>query len=105
MVVPSTEAGGIAKHSAKLVTAGACAHVPKFTFLIGGSFGAGNYGMFGRAYSPRLLEEWAKNAEERFKAPLVAKYEKEGHPLSLSAWLWDDCVIRPSDTSYAGVGS
>ncbi|KAJ2830465.1 hypothetical protein IWW50_000266, partial [Coemansia erecta] len=53
----------------------------------------------------RCSEEWAKNAEERFKAPLVAKYEKEGHPLSLSAWLWDDCVIRPSDTSYAGVGS
>ncbi|KAJ2342280.1 hypothetical protein GGF43_005968, partial [Coemansia sp. RSA 2618] len=43
-------------------------------------------------------EGWAKEAEERFKVPLVAKYEEEGHLLSLSAWLWDDGVIRPSDT-------
>ncbi|KAJ3063598.1 Methylcrotonoyl-CoA carboxylase beta chain, mitochondrial [Podochytrium sp. JEL0797] len=58
MVGKSAEAGGIAKNGAKLVTAVACANVPKFTVLIGGSFGAGNYGMCGRAYSPRFLWSW-----------------------------------------------
>ena len=58
MVGGAYEAGGIAKHGAKLVTAVACAEVPKFTVLIGGSFGAGNYGMCGRAYSPRFLFSW-----------------------------------------------
>jgi 3-methylcrotonyl-CoA carboxylase beta subunit len=58
MVGGRYEAGGIAKDGAKLVTAVACAEVPKFTVLIGGSFGAGNYGMAGRAYSPRFLFSW-----------------------------------------------
>jgi len=58
MVGGSYEAGGIAKDGAKLVTAVACAEVPKITVLIGGSFGAGNYGMCGRAYSPRFLFTW-----------------------------------------------
>ena len=58
MVGQKYEAGGIAKHGAKLVTAVACARVPKFTVIIGGSFGAGNYGMCGRAYDPRLLWMW-----------------------------------------------
>ncbi len=58
MVGGAYEAGGIAKHGAKLVTAVACAEVPKFTIIIGGSFGAGNYGMCGRAYSPRFLFTW-----------------------------------------------
>eukprot|EP01114_Cavostelium_apophysatum_P005461 TRINITY_DN1648_c0_g1_i1.p1 TRINITY_DN1648_c0_g1~~TRINITY_DN1648_c0_g1_i1.p1 ORF type:complete len:396 (+),score=120.17 TRINITY_DN1648_c0_g1_i1:570-1757(+) len=58
MVGKEYEAGGIAKHGAKLVTAVACAQVPKFTVIIGGSFGAGNYGMCGRAYSPRFLWQW-----------------------------------------------
>ncbi|KAJ3097399.1 Methylcrotonoyl-CoA carboxylase beta chain, mitochondrial [Physocladia obscura] len=58
MVGKAAEAGGIAKNGAKLVTAVACANVPKFTVLIGGSFGAGNYGMCGRAYSPRFLWTW-----------------------------------------------
>lgn len=58
MVGQKYEAGGIAKHGAKLVTAVACAQVPKFTVLIGGSFGAGNYGMCGRAYDPRFLWMW-----------------------------------------------
>ncbi|KAJ2796625.1 Methylcrotonoyl-CoA carboxylase beta chain, mitochondrial, partial [Coemansia helicoidea] len=130
MVGSSAEAGGIAKHGAKLVAAVACARVPKFTFLIGGSFGAGNYGMCGRAYSPRFLwmwpnarisvmggeqaasvlaqvrrdalahrgQDWPAADEERFKAPLTAKYEAEGHPFYASARLWDDGVIRPSDT-------
>jgi 3-methylcrotonyl-CoA carboxylase beta subunit len=52
------EAGGIAKHGAKMVTAVACARVPKMTVIIGGSFGAGNYSMCGRAYSPRFLWMW-----------------------------------------------
>jgi 3-methylcrotonyl-CoA carboxylase beta subunit len=58
MVGSKYEAGGIAKDGAKLVTAVACAKVPKFTVIIGGSFGAGNYGMCGRAYSPRFLWTW-----------------------------------------------
>jgi 3-methylcrotonyl-CoA carboxylase beta subunit len=58
MVGQKYEAGGIAKDGAKMVTAVACARVPKFTVIIGGSFGAGNYGMCGRAYSPRLLFMW-----------------------------------------------
>ena len=58
MVGKQYEAGGIAKHGAKMVTAVACANVPKFTVLIGGSFGAGNYGMCGRAYDPRFLFMW-----------------------------------------------
>ena len=58
MVGKQFEAGGIAKDGAKLVTAVATANVPKFTVVIGGSFGAGNYGMCGRAYSPRFLWMW-----------------------------------------------
>jgi 3-methylcrotonyl-CoA carboxylase beta subunit len=58
MVGKKYEEGGIAKHGAKLVTAVACAQVPKFTVIIGGSFGAGNYGMCGRAYDPRFLWMW-----------------------------------------------
>lgn len=58
MVGKQYEAGGIAKHGAKMVTAVACAKVPKFTILIGGSFGAGNYGMCGRAYDPNFLFMW-----------------------------------------------
>lgn len=58
MVGTQYEAGGIAKHGAKMVTAVACAQVPKITVLIGGSFGAGNYGMCGRAYDPRFLYMW-----------------------------------------------
>jgi 3-methylcrotonyl-CoA carboxylase beta subunit len=58
MVGSKYEAGGIAKDGAKMVTAVACAKVPKFTVIIGGSYGAGNYGMCGRAYSPRFLWMW-----------------------------------------------
>ena len=58
MVGKKYETSGIAKNGAKMVTAVACAKVPKFTIIIGGSFGAGNYGMCGRAYSPRLLFIW-----------------------------------------------
>jgi 3-methylcrotonyl-CoA carboxylase beta subunit len=58
MVGKKYEAGGIARDGAKLVTAVACARVPKITVLVGGSYGAGNYGMCGRAYSPRFLFTW-----------------------------------------------
>jgi len=61
MVGRAYEAGGIAKDGAKMVMAVACASVPKFTVIIGGSFGAGNYGMCGRAYSPRFLWMWYVN--------------------------------------------
>jgi 3-methylcrotonyl-CoA carboxylase beta subunit len=128
MVGRKYEAGGIAKDGAKLVTAVATAQVPKVTMIIGGSFGAGNYGMCGRAYSPRFLWMWpnarisvmggeqaatvlamvrresierkggAWSAEEEaeFRAPILEKYEREGHPLYSSARLWDDGIIDPA---------
>lgn len=58
MVGRDAEAGGIAKNGAKMVTAVSCAKVPKLTVIIGGSYGAGNYGMCGRAYGPRFLYMW-----------------------------------------------
>ena len=58
MVGREAEAGGIAKNGAKMVTAVACANVPKITVLVGGSYGAGNYGMCGRSYQPRFLYMW-----------------------------------------------
>jgi len=114
MVGKEYEAGGIAKDGAKLVTAVACAQVPKFTVVIGGSFGAGNYGMCGRAYSPRQLWMWP-NARisvmggEQAATVLTtvgradpdeirAKYEREGNPYYSTARLWDDGVIDPLDT-------
>jgi 3-methylcrotonyl-CoA carboxylase beta subunit len=125
MVGGRYEAEGIAKHGAKLVTAVATAQVPKVTVLIGGSFGAGNYGMSGRAYSPRFLFSWPNSrisvmggeqaasvlatvhrdaakwsAEEReaFMAPVRQKYEDEGNPWYATARLWDDGVIDPAQT-------
>jgi acetyl-CoA carboxylase carboxyltransferase component len=108
------EAGGIARDGAKLVMAVACAEVPKFTVVIGGSFGAGNYGMCGRAYGPRQLWMWP-NARisvmggEQAATVLTmvgdadpdeirAKYEVEGNPYYSTARLWDDGVIDPLDT-------
>ena len=122
MVGKEYENGGIAKDGAKLVTAVACAEVPKFTVVIGGSFGAGNYGMCGRAYSPRQLWMWPNarisvmggpqaasvlstvkgnmNADEKaaFEAPILQKYEQEGSPYYSTARLWDDGIIDPLDT-------
>ncbi len=125
MVGGKYEAGGIAKDGAKLVTAVASANVPKFTVLIGGSFGAGNYGMCGRAYSPRFLftwpnsrisvmggeqaasvlatvhrdaDKWTKEQEEAFKAPIRQTYEDEGNPYHATSRLWDDGVIDPVQT-------
>jgi 3-methylcrotonyl-CoA carboxylase beta subunit len=127
MVGRKYEAGGIAKDGAKMVTAVACARVPKLTLVIGGSFGAGNYGMCGRAYGPRFLwmwpnarisvmggeqaaavlaqvkkdnmkEPWPAEAEEAFKAPIREQYERQGHPYYASARLWDDGIIAPADS-------
>src|SRR5690606_32620509 len=119
MVGKAYEHGGIAKHGAKMVTAVACARVPKFTVIIGGSFGAGNYAMAGRAYSPRFLWMWP-NARisvmggeqaatvlsmvgdpERRAAEaerIRAQYEEQGNPYYSTARLWDDGVIDPVDT-------
>ncbi len=125
MVGGKYEAEGIAKHGAKLVTAVATATVPKITVLIGGSFGAGNYGMCGRAYSPRFLftwpnsrisvmggeqaasvlatvhrdaEKWTAEETEAFKAPIRQRYEDEGNPWFATARLWDDGIIDPAQT-------
>jgi 3-methylcrotonyl-CoA carboxylase beta subunit len=130
MVGQKYEAGGIAKDGAKMVMAVSCAKVPKFTVIIGGSYGAGNYGMCGRAFGPRFLWMWpnarisvmggeqaamvlatvrrdiveakggAWSAEEEaaFKAPIRARYDREGHPYYASARLWDDGIIDPADT-------
>ena len=125
MVGGKYEAEGIAKHGAKLVTAVATAQVPKITVLVGGSFGAGNYGMCGRAYSPRFLfswpnsrisvmgaeqaasvlatvhrdaERWTAEEVEEFKAPIRARYEAEGHSWHATARLLDDGIIDPAQT-------
>jgi len=125
MVGGKYEAEGIAKHGAKLVTAVATAQVPKITVLIGGSFGAGNYGMCGRGYGPRFLftwpnsrisvmggeqaasvlatvhrdaDKWTPEEAEAFKAPIRAKFETEGDPWHATAQLWDDGIIDPAQT-------
>ncbi|RIV83881.1 carboxyl transferase domain-containing protein [Aurantiacibacter zhengii] len=125
MVGGKYEAEGIAKHGAKLVTAVATAQVPKITVVIGGSFGAGNYGMCGRAYSPNFMftwpnarisvmggeqaasvlatvhrdaDKWSEDEAEEFKAPIRQKYEDEGNPYYATARLWDDGVIDPVQT-------
>jgi 3-methylcrotonyl-CoA carboxylase beta subunit len=133
MVGKKYETGGIAKDGAKMVQAVASTTVPKFTVLIGGSFGAGNYGMCGRAYQPRFLFTWPNSRisvmggeqaagvlvqvkkdqleakgqklsaadEQQLKAPILEKYETEGHPLYATARLWDDGVIDPRQTRSA----
>jgi 3-methylcrotonyl-CoA carboxylase beta subunit len=114
MVGKEYEAGGIARDGAKLVMAVACADVPKFTVVTGGSFGAGNYAMCGRAYSPRQLWMWP-NARisvmggeqaatvlamvgDADPTDIRAKYESEGSPYYSTARLWDDGIIDPLDT-------
>jgi len=119
MVGKDAERNGIAKHGAQLTTAVACARVPKLTLMIGGSFGAGNYGMCGRAYSPRFLFSWPGSRisvmggeqaggvlaslakpehAEKVKAKLVDQFERESRVEYASARLWDDGVIDPADT-------
>jgi 3-methylcrotonyl-CoA carboxylase beta subunit len=133
MVGRKYETGGIAKDGAKMVQAVASTTVPKLTVLIGGSFGAGNYGMCGRAYQPRFLFTWPNSRisvmggeqaasvlaqvkkdqleqkgqvlsaaeEQELKAPILEKYETEGHPLFATARLWDDGVLDPRQTRSA----
>ncbi|HEY5880787.1 MAG TPA: carboxyl transferase domain-containing protein, partial [Nakamurella sp.] len=122
MVGREYEAGGIAKNGAKMVTAVASTRVPKLTVIIGGSFGAGNYSMCGRAYSPRFLFMWPNarisvmggeqaatvlaavrrpddpEPETDFKERIRAQYDTQGHPYYSTARLWDDGVIDPADT-------
>ncbi|MBA3578107.1 MAG: methylcrotonoyl-CoA carboxylase [Sphingomonas sp.] len=125
MVGGKYEAEGIAKHGAKLVTAVATAQVPKITVLIGGSFGAGNYGMAGRAYGPRFLftwpnsrisvmggeqaasvmatvhrdaDKWTPEQAEAFKQPIRDDYEAQGNAWHATARLWDDGIIDPAQT-------
>ncbi len=115
MVGRDYEAGGIAKDGAKLVTAVACARVPKLTVIIGGSFGAGNYGMCGRAYSPRFLFMWpnarisvmggeqaavvmTEVGQAEVGAQLREQYEQQGRPVYSTARIWDDGVIDPRAT-------
>ncbi len=130
MVGGDAEAGGIAKHGAKMVQAVATATVPRLTVVVGGSHGAGNYGMCGRGYDPRFLFTWPNSRvsvmggaqaanvlaqvkreqmkrrgepfsdddEHAIKAPILEKYEDEGHPYYGTARLWDDGIITPAQT-------
>jgi 3-methylcrotonyl-CoA carboxylase beta subunit len=127
MVGKDAERRGIAKDGAKLVTAVACARVPKLTVIIGASYGAGNYGMCGRAYGPRFLWTWpnariavmggeqagvvlsrvrgrssAKAPSEAeaaaLRAEMQAQYERQSTAAYASARLWDDGIIDPVDT-------
>jgi 3-methylcrotonyl-CoA carboxylase beta subunit len=125
MVGRKYESGGIAKDGAKLVTAVSTTAVPKLTMVIGGSYGAGNYGMCGRAYDPRFLfmwpnarisvmggdqaagvlatvhrdaAKWTPEEADAFKAPIRAQYETQGHPYYATARLWDDGIIDPADS-------
>src|ERR671923_257579 len=114
MVGTEYETAGIARDGAKLVMAVACAEVPKFTVVVGGSFGAGNYAMCGRAYEPRQLWMWP-NARisvmggeqagivlsmvgDADPEQIRATYEAEGNPYYSTARLWDDGIIDPLDT-------
>lgn len=126
MVGRKYENEGIAKNGAKLVTAVSTANVPKFTVIVGGSYGAGNYGMCGRAFQPRQLWMWpnarisvmggeqasnvlltvkmdsgaamSQDEQDAFRAPILAKYAEESSCYYATARLWDDGVIDPVDT-------
>ena len=127
MVGRDAEAGGIAKNGAKMVTAVATTRVPKLTVVIGGSFGAGNYSMCGRAYSPRFLwmwpnsrisvmggpqaasvlstvkreqlgDAWGSDEQAAFEQPIREQFEQQGSPYYSTARLWDDGIIDPADT-------
>ncbi|OAA48592.1 methylcrotonoyl-CoA carboxylase beta chain [Metarhizium rileyi] len=121
MVGTASERDGIAKHGAKLVTAVACADVPKFTVVVGGSYGAGNYGMCGRAYSPRFLWMWPnarvgvmgseqlaavmETVGQKADPELRARIDRETEATFSSARLWDDGIIPPQHTRrYIGLG-
>ncbi len=124
------EHGGIAKDGAKMVHAVANADVPKFTVIVGGSYGAGNYAMCGRAYGARLLLMWpnakicvmggeqasnvlltvklaglkkkglgmTREEQDKFRKPILDKYDEESSAYYSTARLWDDGIINPLDT-------
>ncbi|RZA06926.1 MAG: methylcrotonoyl-CoA carboxylase [Proteobacteria bacterium] len=121
MVGKDAEAGGIAKDGAKMVMAVSNAQVPKFTVIVGGSFGAGNYGMCGRAFSPRLLFMWPNarisvmggeqaadvlatvksgpaEDKEKNRQKILSEYERDGNAYASSGRLWDDGIIDPRAT-------
>jgi 3-methylcrotonyl-CoA carboxylase beta subunit len=115
MVGRDYEAGGIAKDGAKMVTAVSTARVPKLTVIIGGSYGAGNYGMCGRAYGPRFLWMWPNArisvmggeqaatvmetvGQAEMGRTLADQYERQGHPYYATARIWDDGIIEPEET-------
>ncbi len=131
MVGKDSEAGGIAKNGAKMVSAVANATVPKYTVLIGGSYGAGNYGMCGRGFNPRFLFAWpnsriatmaadtaetvltdirvgglkgADTTEEQLaqiRAEIRAQYDTQSNPYYATSRLWDDGLIDPVHTRDA----
>jgi 3-methylcrotonyl-CoA carboxylase beta subunit len=131
MVGKDSEAGGIAKNGAKMVAAVANATVPKYTILIGGSYGAGNYGMCGRGFQPRFLFAWpnsriatmsAETAETvlvdirlagmrgeetteeqiaALRAEVREQYETQSNPYYATSRLWDDGLIEPERTRDA----
>ena len=130
MVGRQAEHGGIAKDGAKMVHAVSVANVPRITVVIGGSYGAGNYGMCGRGYEPRFLFSWPNSRvsvmggpqaaavmstvkraqveaaggtftdadQAAIEGPILAKYEREGHPYYATGRLWDDGIIEPAQT-------
>ncbi|KAI1391997.1 carboxyl transferase [Hypoxylon trugodes] len=121
MVGAQAERDGIAKHGAKLVTAVACADVPKLTVVVGGSYGAGNYGMCGRAFGPRFLWMWPnarigvmggeqlasvmETVGQKADPELRERIDRESDAVYSSARLWDDGVIPPQHTRrYLGLG-
>lgn len=123
MVGSKAEKGGIAKDGAKMVRAVACADVPKLTVIVGGSFGAGNYGMAGRAYSPRFLWMWPNakvsvmgsgqlsqvmtsvSKDPSQHSSLKSEIEAQSTALYSTARLWDDGIIKPTDTrDVVGLG-
>jgi 3-methylcrotonyl-CoA carboxylase beta subunit len=127
MVGTEAERGGIARHSAKLVYAMATARVPRLTVIIGGSFGAGNYGMCGRGFDPRFLFAWPNSRIATMSADVAAtvltdlrrsslkasaddaeiaeidrttraQFTEQSDPYYATARLWDDGLIEPSET-------
>lgn len=121
MVGKNAEERGIAKDGAKMVTAVSNSTVPKFTVVTGGSFGAGNYGMCGRAFSPRLLWMWpnakisvmggeqaadvlatvksgAESEKAEYRRRIIEEYERDGNAYASTSRLWDDGIIDPRDT-------
>ncbi|MEQ9448119.1 MAG: carboxyl transferase domain-containing protein [Rhodospirillaceae bacterium] len=128
MVGTQSERGGIAKHSAKLVYAVSCARVPRFTVIIGGSYGAGNYGMCGRGFEPRFLFSWPNSRIATMSADIATnvlpelrrtsvkrgqaseeelaeverrtrkQFNEQSDPYYATARLWDDGIIEPGQT-------